>query len=144
MRIEKQKIFFISSPHSLIGLLIVGMVGNLLVVGCGTSQSPHKLVEQYSEFGIKAAQAGLWNESIMRWKRVLELDPNNAPAHNNLGVAYESQEKYEEAITEYKRALELEPNNRNYKENYLKCQRNYSKVENSKIPPNEDGKEAKK
>ena len=54
-------------------------------------------------------------------KRVLEIDPRYAQAHNNLGVAYEALGKTDEAIEAYKRATELDPTNRFFRFNYRKC-----------------------
>ena len=96
-----------------------------LVAGCGSHSG---LVEKQNDFGIKSAKMGLWNEAIMRWERVLEMDPNNAQAHNNLGVAYESMRKFEAAQTEYKTAIELDPENKTYAKNYDKFKRNYGRA----------------
>ena len=64
----------------------------------------------------------------MRWERVIEIDPENAQAHNNLGVAYESKRKFEAAQAEYKTAIELDPENKSYKKNYDKFKRNRERV----------------
>ena len=70
------------------------------------------------QFGIKAAQADLWEEAIFRWKRVLSADPNSAAAHNNLAVAFEKKGLLKEAESEYKIAAELAPKNRYIQSNY--------------------------
>ncbi|MBI1926223.1 tetratricopeptide repeat protein [Candidatus Poribacteria bacterium] len=44
------------------------------------------------------------------WKRAIEINPNNANAHNNLGNAYEAQGQYEQAIAAYQRAIDIDPN----------------------------------
>ncbi len=72
----------------------------------------------YNEYATGMAKNELWNEAIFRWQQSLELDPAYAPAHNNLAVAYENQEKYEAAKAEYKKALELDPQNEYYIRNY--------------------------
>jgi spermidine synthase len=41
--------------------------------------------------------------------KVLELDPNDVDAHNNLGVVLTRQEKYDEAIDHYRKAIKLAP-----------------------------------
>jgi len=41
----------------------------------------------------------------------LELKPDFAEAHNNLGIAFQDQGKLDEAGVCYRRALELKPNN---------------------------------
>ena len=40
----------------------------------------------------------------------MQIDPNNAYAHNNLGAALSDQGKLEEAIASYRQALQIDPN----------------------------------
>jgi Flp pilus assembly protein TadD len=70
------------------------------------------------EFGITVAQRGLWREAIYRWERAAQIDPNYAPAHNNLAIAYEHEGDLAKARVAYERALELEPGNALIKQNY--------------------------
>ena len=92
----------------------------LILSGCAglrdTSQT-----EAYNRFAIRAAQAQLWNEAVFRWKQVINIDPEDAKAHNNLGVAYEALGNMDEAIASYQRAAELEPSNKYYRLNYRRC-----------------------
>jgi len=55
--------------------------------------------------------------AITTYKRVLELNPNNEHAHNNLGIAYYKQNRFDEAIEEYNIALRLNPQFEEAKEN---------------------------
>jgi tetratricopeptide (TPR) repeat protein len=100
------------------------------VVGCGFRSSD--FVREYNDFGVKCAKMGLWDEAIMRWNRVIEIDPKNAQAHNNLGVAYESKGNLEAAMVEYKTAVELDPGSKVYKSNYSKFKQNYERVRKGK------------
>ena len=93
---------------------------SFLALGCSPLQH-HATIDQYNEFAIEAAELQLWNEAVFRWERVLEIDPQYAQAHNNLGVAYEALGKTDEAIEAYKRATELDPTNRFFRFNYRKC-----------------------
>jgi tetratricopeptide (TPR) repeat protein len=95
-----------------------------LVAGCGINNS---LVEEYNDFGIKSAKMELWNEATMRWRRVVEMEPDNSQAHNNLGVAYESTGKLEAARVEYEKAIELDPDSKIYKTNYGRFRKNYER-----------------
>jgi Tfp pilus assembly protein PilF len=95
----------------------------LILLTCGCGSSYHR--SENLRFGVEVAQKGLWNEAVSRWERVLELDPSNAMAYNNLAVAYEESGKYEKAEEAYRKALELDPasewineNYRNFKEFY--------------------------
>ncbi len=55
-------------------------------------------------------QAGRLDEAISAGKRALELQPNLAPALNNLGIAYFDREDFAAAERYYRRALALDPN----------------------------------
>jgi len=59
--------------------------------------------------------------SIFRWKQIISIDPDNAAAHNNLGVAYEAKGNIQEAEAAYQRATELEPNSKYFRINYRRC-----------------------
>ena len=74
--------------------------------------------KQQVEFGVIAAQRGLWGEAIFRWERAAKMDPSYAAAHNNLAIAYEHEGDLAKARTAYERALELEPKNAMIKQNY--------------------------
>jgi Tfp pilus assembly protein PilF len=71
-----------------------------------------------TEFGIKMAQSGLWNEAMYRWEKATELDPSYAAAWNNLAIAYEHEGKFDQAKKAYERALELDPKNLMIRQNY--------------------------
>src|SRR5437867_13035995 len=61
-----------------------------------SAMSPRQLREQIS-FGADMAQKGNWREALVRWKRVLEQEPNNPKPHNDLAVAYETRGAYSRA-----------------------------------------------
>ncbi|MBN1295322.1 hypothetical protein JXA80_00990 [bacterium] len=48
-------------------------------------------------YGIELAEKGYWTEAAVHWRMVLNEDPNNAAALNNLGVAAEITDHPEEA-----------------------------------------------
>jgi len=50
------------------------------------------------------------DQAIIELKRVIELNPNDAKAHYNLGIAYSMKGLVDQAMVEHKRAVELEPN----------------------------------
>ena len=93
-------------------------------------------MDQYNEFAIKAAELQLWNEAVFRWERVIEIDPQYAQAHNNLGVAFEALGKTDEAIEAYKRAAELNPTNKFFRFNYRRCRLNVQR--NVRKQPDEE------
>jgi tetratricopeptide (TPR) repeat protein len=113
---------------------------SLLALGCSPLQH-HATIDQYNQFAIEAAELQLWNEAVFRWERVLEIDPQYAQAHNNLGVSYEALGKSDEAIDAYKRATELDPTNRFFRFNYRKCRLHVQR--NARKQPDEEDDEIK-
>ncbi len=92
----------------------------LTLSGCAVFRDTPQ-TDAYNRFAIRAAQAQLWNEAIFRWKQVINIDPDDSKAHNNLGVAYEAVGNMDAALTAYQRAAELEPENKYYRLNYRRC-----------------------
>ena len=43
------------------------------------------------------------------WKKAIELNPDDANAYINLGIAYGEQNNYTKAIQSYEKAIELKP-----------------------------------
>ncbi len=69
-------------------------------------------------FGIEVARRGLWQEALFRFEKATALEPENAPALNNLGVALEQQGEFERARGAYEKALGLKPNDVYIQQNY--------------------------
>ena len=99
---------------------LISAVALLVLLGCATARDRTR-VSDYNQFAIKAAQAELWNEAIFRWQQVVTMEPKNAKAHNNLGVAYEALGKTDDALAAYQRATKLAPDNQYYRLNYRRC-----------------------
>ncbi|HBQ98012.1 MAG TPA: hypothetical protein DD761_05710 [Cyanobacteria bacterium UBA11691] len=53
---------------------------------------------------------GNWEAALLRYERVLELDPQHMSTLVNLGVLYKQQGEYEQASRLYERALQQKPN----------------------------------
>lgn len=101
-------------------LAAITIVAFLMLPGCAVFRDTSQ-TEAYNKFAIRAARAQLWNEAIFRWKQVINIDPDDSKAHNNIGVAYEAIGNMDAALTAYQRAAELEPDNRYYRLNYRRC-----------------------
>jgi TolB-like protein/Tfp pilus assembly protein PilF len=56
--------------------------------------------------GLLSLDAGLYDEAIGMWRKMLELDASASAPHNEIGWAYELQGEYEAAAAEYALALE--------------------------------------
>ena len=60
--------------------------------------------------GLSLAELGYYDEAIVYLLQCISSNPNDADAHNNLGVIYGRQDKLKEAIIEYKEAIRINPN----------------------------------
>jgi len=87
-------------------------------------------IRNHIKFGIRAAKDDHWDEAVYRWRKTLQLDPNNVMAHNNLAVAYEHLGDYDLAMEEYEIAYRLDSQNQmiqvnldRFKDFYRKYQR---------------------
>ena len=70
-------------------------------------QNPSEPTLYYARYnkGICLRKVGKVAESIEELKRAVELKPDNASAHNNLGLSYFEEGQFEEAISEYGLAI---------------------------------------
>jgi Tfp pilus assembly protein PilF len=84
------------------------------------------------KFGVRAAEDDHWDEAIYRWRKALQLDPNNFMAHNNLAVAYEQLGEYELALEEYQISYRLNSENQNVKNNLDRFRDFYRKYQKQK------------
>ncbi len=105
--------------------LVKKLVNFLLIISLLSpplfSTDTKTLVQKNLKFGAALSQKGLWKEAIYRWKRVIELDPTNWKAYNNLAVAYEREGLLNEAINLYQIALQYSNNNPYVRRNYSSC-----------------------
>jgi Flp pilus assembly protein TadD len=69
-------------------------------------------------FGIEVARKGLWHEARFRFERAVALDPDNASALNNLGVALEQQGEFAKAKEAFEKARKIKPGNIYIQQNY--------------------------
>lgn len=70
----------------------------------------------YNDLGVKFAQERLFDESILSFRRSIELTPAYADAHFNLGLAYLNKGLQRGAALEFKSALKLNPSFQRAKE----------------------------
>ena len=109
------------------------VVAPLLMLGCGPDKkSSNKLdrdmiLSDELAFGREAAEQELWNEAIFRWEKVLNADPDNSKAINNLAVAYETVGNFDKAADLYKNALDLNEDSPEIRKNYKRFLSFYKK-----------------
>jgi Tfp pilus assembly protein PilF len=105
-----KRAFFTSS------VLVITAAG-LIVVGCGSSGDLSRAQTQ-RQFGVRMARMNLWREAMFRFQRAVQIEPDNAMAHNNLAVAYEATGDFDGAVKEYREALRLDRSNQYIQKNY--------------------------
>ena len=62
-----------------------------------------------SSDGMKALDAGKYDEAVEQFQKALAADPKDYVAHFNLALAYGLLNKDAEGVAEYRKALELKP-----------------------------------
>ena len=93
-----------SAVETVRGLIAVLAIA-LLFPGAALAQDPGKAYDQ-CEDGVRAADAGRWEEAEFRWLKAIAIDPAVACSYNNLAIMYERDGDYEDADENYRSALE--------------------------------------
>jgi Tfp pilus assembly protein PilF len=99
----------------LCGSLVTAVV--VFAAGCA-SRSDLAQPQTQDNFGVRMAKQNLWREAMFRFRRAVEINPNDAMAHNNLAVAYEANGDFDNARKEYLEALKLDRGNAYIQKNY--------------------------
>ena len=73
---------------------MVSVLPLLVVLLAPSASQTAASAEEELGFGIEVARRGLWSEARFRFERAVELDPENAQALNDLGVALEQQGEF--------------------------------------------------
>jgi TolB-like protein/Flp pilus assembly protein TadD len=68
-------------------------------------------VDVIEAIGLVQRRLGHWEEAIVAWRRIMELDPRDIDAYNTLAVTYSALRRFPEALATVDRALALEPAN---------------------------------
>ena len=63
----------------------------------------------YNDLGVKFAQTGFLDAAIYTFVKTLELSPQYADAHYNLGLAYWEKGLRGKALSEFKKVLRIDP-----------------------------------
>jgi len=97
--------------------VVAVMAMGLFAAACASHQDLQRPATQ-DDYGVQMAKMNLWREAMFRFKRAVQIDPNDARAHNNLAVAYEATGDFENARKEYLEALKLDRTNAYIQKNY--------------------------
>lgn len=81
-----------------------------------------KTEEEYTAYdwlnlGDAAYYAGEYEKAIDNYTKAIEINPEDAMAYNNRGVAYHKLEQYENAISDLTKAIEIHSEESNYYRN---------------------------
>ncbi len=68
-------------------------------------QVTRRLVPAGNRAGVSAAREGNWSGAVAIWESLVEMDPYNAEAWNNLAIAYERSGRLTDAASAYRNAL---------------------------------------
>ncbi len=88
------------------------------LTACSHGHADLRKPSTQDDFGVQMARMNLWREAMFRFQRAVEINPNDAMAHNNLAVAFEANGEYEKAAKEYREALKLDRTNQYIQKNY--------------------------
>jgi glycosyltransferase involved in cell wall biosynthesis len=61
------------------------------------------------EIAVQAGEAGKYDDALRWWRKVIEIDPNEAVAYYNMGSVYLFMKRYAEAIEVTRKSLEISP-----------------------------------
>ncbi len=115
----------------------------LLISSCflsyGCAHKANRTDEDMLKYGIKLAKADYWHEAAFHWRRILDKDPDNVAALNNLAIAAESEGYPREAYAALKKALSLRPDSREIKKNLIALEKRFrSETASEKEKTNEE------
>ncbi|MEE3150955.1 MAG: hypothetical protein VX300_01645 [Acidobacteriota bacterium] len=89
--------------RSAIAVFVVMM--SLVVPAAALAQDTDEAYDQ-CEDGVRAADAGRWQEAEFRWLKSIAIDPAISCGYNNLAVMFERDGDYDDADEYYRRALQ--------------------------------------
>lgn len=106
------------SPDALIGLAAAQADGGDLA-GAGQTleraiDSQPRYAASHTEYGILLLRQGRPRDAVVPFQRVTDLEPDNAGAFNNLGVAHLNAGDFAQAADAFARSLAIEPRRSSY------------------------------
>ena len=82
----------------------------------------------YNYLGNALIYQGYYSQAVKQFEKALELDPNYAPAHRNMGITYYYMNRLKDSIASQQRAIALNPNS---PESYFFIAQSYDKAGSS-------------
>ena len=65
-------------------------------------------IEELAQQGIDAYRAGDYDAAVVAWQQMIELEPQNTDAYNNLGATLYQLGELDAAADAYRQALEID------------------------------------
>ena len=96
----------------------VAILAVVLITSCRSGGADTGTSDTQRQFGVRMAKMNLWREAMFRFRRAVEIQPDDAMAHNNLAVAYEANGDFDNAMKEYREALRLDRSNQYIQKNF--------------------------
>lgn len=110
--------------HIIQKLLLMVICLMLMVTACTASSDTISIDDQLS-LGQKYLSDLDYENAILAFQKIIEVDPRNVQAYLGLAEAYEKTDKNEEAITALEKVIEIEPEK---EEAYIKISDIYIKI----------------
>ena len=95
----------------LITLPTLVLVAACLVVSAGCARSPEAKKARHLERGEKFLARKAYKDAVIEYRNVLRLEPTNAVAIRNIGLAHYQAGELQDAFPYLRKATELEPQN---------------------------------
>ena len=86
------------------------IIFTIFVTGCAHRRVP--VNSDLVNYGVKLAEKGFWKEAAVQWRKVLQQEPQNIAALNNIAIAAEAQGFPEKAFRILSHALSFKPDSR--------------------------------
>src|SRR5271165_1420839 len=80
----------------------------LLVAATGCKGNPEKAKKKYLESGLSYMDKKQYDAAVIQFKKALQVDPNYADAHYQLGLTYMRQQRWKEAYLELMQTTHLD------------------------------------
>lgn len=109
----KHEIYSIHPQGKIKNWYVGGFFVFCFIVPLVSAQQTDPATEHYAN-GMRAIRLGLYDEAIVAFQHVLQLNPQNAEAYCELGAAYRLKEKTDDALEAYLYALELPASSQTY------------------------------
>jgi len=102
-------------PRSRAALYIAALLAAALAVGC---QSDEEKIAGFKERGDAYVEDGKYEEAIIEYRNVLQIDPNDVDAHRGLSQLYLQLGSVSDAYWELSETVRLDPDDRDSRNTY--------------------------